>query len=278
MRKWAAVAVVAAWVAGCDMRDPATKKKEEEARRKAEQAENLKKVRVATPDEPDHLLVKADPSAVVTVQRPSVVLVKVARDGTIESQKFTFDGAMVKVEKGGAQASSGCCSEGEAPEVRAMAGQMKMLTATSKLAEGESCDEPVMIDGDYKAPWFKVRKVLEIMSNMNMTRVLFATKTEQKDLQGVLAKLPLGWKAMDPLPAGAKRVDVAANGAALVLTVDGKTYADVDAAVAAIRESGAKEVGIHPADAKVPLWAVVKGVELANKVSPAGPVRFLLAD
>ncbi|KAF0244044.1 MAG: hypothetical protein FD180_2856 [Planctomycetota bacterium] len=277
-RAWWVVPAAALLLAGCDMRSPAQKKKEaEEARRKA--AANAGPVVRPEPPEDGHVLVKAASGGGAVVQRPSVVLVRVGRDGVIECSKLNFVmGDLKSTEKGGASASSGCCTATDPPEVRAMGGVFDMLRGSTFTATSPPCEEPVMLDGDYKAPWLQVRKVLETMAKANMTRLFFATSNKPQGLSGIPAKLPANWNAAEAIPANAKRVDVAAKGKELQITVNGTVHTDVASAVSALQKAGITEIGIHPMDARTPLWAVVKGVEVSNSIAPAGPVRFVMVD
>ncbi|MEK7467993.1 MAG: hypothetical protein AAB074_11310 [Planctomycetota bacterium] len=278
-RAWWIVPAAVLLLVGCDMRSPAQKKKEaeEEARRKA--AANAGPVVRPEPPEEPHVLVKAASGGAETVQRASVALVKVGRDGVIECSRLTFEmGQLRKTEKGGASSSSGCCTATDPPEVRAMGGIFDQLRGSAYTAASPPCEEPVILDGDYKASWLHARKVLETMARANMTRLFFATSTKPESLQGIPAKLPANWNAAEAIPAKAKRVDVAAKGKDLQISIDGAVYKDVASAVSALQKAGVTEIGIHPADSKTPLWAVVKGVEISNSIAPAGPVRFVMVD
>jgi biopolymer transport protein ExbD len=262
------------------MRDPAAKKKEEEARQAKERAEQLARTPRVNPGpvEANHVLVSAPEPAIELVSRPAVGMVKVSREGVISAPSLmTFVmGELRSTKQGGAMSASGCCDATDPPEVRAMGGVFMMLRSEAKSGEAAACDEPIVVDGDHKAPWGRVRRIVEVMSKAKLTRLVFATSADPKNLRGVTAKLASPWAPGDALPAGAKTVDVDAAGKDLVITVEGTKYADVAAAVSALQAAGVKEVGIRPATAKTPLWAVVRGVELSNGVSGGGPVRFVL--
>jgi biopolymer transport protein ExbD len=278
--RWAAVLALA--VVGCDLRDPAAKKKEEEARKAKEREEMLARNprAVAGPQEAAHVLVTAPEPAIEVLARPAVAMVKVSRDGVIsEPSLMTFSmGQLVKTLKGGATKSSGCCQETDPPEVRAMGGAFVMLREEVRTGES-SCDEPVVLDGDYKAPWSRVRVVLEVMAKAKMTRLVLATAADPKTgLRGVQARLLPDWNPAAALPEGVKQVEVDAAGKELTIAVDGTKYADVGKAADALRAAGVKEIGIHPAGPKTPLWAVSKGVELSNALTAGGAVRFVMVD
>jgi biopolymer transport protein ExbD len=277
-RTWWVVPAAALLLAACDMRSPAQKKKEaeEEARRKAAAA--APPVRPEPPEE-GHVLVKADPAMVTAIQRPSVGLIKIDRSGVIGCALLTYFGANIKRENVGASSlGGGCCTSSDPPEFQAMGGTFRNLRNADVTADSPPCDEPVVVDGDHKAPWLHVRKIVEIMSRARMTRLVFATSAAERDMKGVVAKLPAGWNVTDPLPAKAKQVEVAAKGKELAITIDGTVHKDVASAVAALQKAGVTEIGIHPADSRTPLWAVVKGIELSNSIAPAGPVRFVMVD
>jgi hypothetical protein len=229
-------------------------------------------VKPTRPEGP-HMLVTS--GSQVTVKADAVVLVKITRDGTIEPRRFNYSGGKFTSEiRGGAASQASCCQPGEPAEIKAIAGEFKRLAVDSKVPEGGNCDEPVMIDGDHRAPWARLRKIIEILGRAKMTRALFATKTDKESLAGVPVRLPEDWDITAAPPAEARRVGVAAKGQDVEFTVDGARYADVASAAKAL--SGAKSLALDPADPKTPLWAVVKGVELALAVAPAEPVRFVL--
>ncbi len=278
-RAWWVVPVIALVLAGCDMRSPAQKKKEEdEAKRKAA-ASNPGTMMKPEPPEGDHVLVKADPSAVTAAKGASVALIKIDRSGVITTSLLKYNGPNInRLNVGASSSGGGCCTTQDPPEFQAMGGTFSLLRDAVCNEDSPPSAEPVVVDGDYKAPWLHVRKIIEVMSKAHMTKVWFATSADEADLRGVAAKLPDSWKVTTPLPEKVKKVDVAAKGKELEITIDGTVYKDVASAAAALQKAGVTEIGIHPADARTPLWAVVKGVELSNAVAPAGPVRFVMVD
>ncbi|MCE9584148.1 MAG: hypothetical protein K8T20_16815 [Planctomycetes bacterium] len=277
--KYAWCLVVVVLLAACDMKTPAEKKKEaDEAARKAADSQ-APTVRPEPPEEA-HVLVKADAEFVSEIKRPAVGMVKVERAGVITCMVMKFQGPNVNRTIIGAGTTGGCCTTNDPPEKQAMGGTFSMVRDAVCTVNSPPCDEPVIVDGDYKAPWLHVRKILEVMDkgHAHMTRLVFATSTQQDSLKGVVAKLPDGWTVTDDLPATAKRIEIAAKGKELSITIDGTVYKDVASAVAALQKAGVKEVGLHPADPKTPLWAIVRGVEVSNSIAPAGPVRFVMLD
>lgn len=277
-RAWWLAAAMAVVAAGCDMKSPAQKKKEEEEAKRKAAASNPSPIR-PEPPEGDHVLVKAEGGAVAAVSAPAVGLVRVVRSGVITTSLLKYNGPNVnRVNVGANSAGGGCCTTSDPPEFQAMGGMFGLLRDAQVTPDSPPSDEPVVLDGDYKAPWQHVRKVLEMMSRANMTRLVFATAVEETAMRGIVAKLPAGWKLTEAPPAAAKQVEIAAKGKELELKVDGTAYKDVTSAVEALKKAGVMEVALHPADAKTPLWAVVRGVELSLALAPAGPVRFVMVD
>lgn len=275
---WCLAAVVV--LSACDARASAKKTaaEEEAARRNAEgQAPVARGERSEDP----HVLITADAALVTSVKEPAVGMIRVDRAGVISCVILRFQGGAINRTIIGAGTTGGCCTTSDPPEKQAMGGTFKLLRDEAACGtDAPPCAVPVMLDGDYKAPWLQVRKVLEIMdkSHAHMTHLVFSTSIAQENLKGISATLPENWNVTDDLPATAKQIEVAAKGKELQVTVDGTAYKDVASAVGALQKAGVKEVGIHPADPKTPLWAVVKGVEISKAIAPTGPVRFVMLD
>ena len=162
-RAWL-IPVLAMTLTACDMRSPAQKKKEAEAAAQ----KNAGPGALVRPDPPEeaHVLVKGDAGQVTPVQRPSIALVKISRDGVIEVSKLNFDSGILRsTTKIGAQTASGCCSATDPADVQSMGGAFNLIRVSGA---GEWSEEPVVVDGDYKAPWYRFRAVLETMAKAKM--------------------------------------------------------------------------------------------------------------
>lgn len=271
-RAWLLAGLVLA-VAGCDMESPASKKKkaEEEARQKALNQQQA--VKPEPPEDP-HILVKSASAAPVPGGR--LGLIRIARDG-----QFTcsFIDGPKRVNIGVNATGGGCCTSGDPAEFQMMGGTFQLVRDALCGADSPPCDQPIVVDGDYRAQWFYVRKVLEVMARARMTKVVWATSIGDADRRGVVTMLPEKWNPASDLPATTKKIEVAGKGKDdLSITVDGTVYKDVPSAVGALQKAGVSDIGIHPAGPKTPLWAIVKGVEVAKAVAPAGPVRFVMTD
>jgi len=224
-----------------------------------------------------HVLVKPESAPVAPVKAPSLVLVRIKRNGEIESNRIIWSGERATIQRAGASDKSGCCTAEDPPEMRAMGSSLTMLRDSANSGGDSVCAEPVILDGDHKAPWHRVQMLISVMARARMQKLTFATGADVADLKGWTISIPAPWDPGQALPAEVTRIDVAASGRDLRLTVAGAVHADVASAVKALQAAGAKRIAVHPTDGRTPLWAVLKGVEAALLAAPAEPVWFDLA-